>query len=194
MRIGLLSVLALVLAGCAGPWRTGQPLVRVDLPADLAPARAPGRATVVEVGPFDTAGAFRTDRVAVRTGPNRWRFLRTVRWAAEPGPALEDRVRRGLIRAGWAALAAPAPVEPAARVAATVEALYWDRPAMRAVVVVTASVVVPGRGLVALRTLRAEAPLSGDTVAAFVAAAGQAARRVVAGVVEILGQGLSGRP
>ncbi len=194
IRNGLFCVVALLLAACAGPWRAGTPLVRVDLPADLSQARPPQGARVVEVALFDTAQAFRTDRVAVRAGADRWRFLRTVRWAAEPGPAVADRIRRALIRSGWAAVPAPAPVEPAAMVSGTVEALYWDRPAMRGVVAVTVSVVLPGRGLVALRTLRAEAPLGEDTVEAFVDAAGRAAQQVVADVVEILGQVLPGRP
>ncbi len=191
IRNGLLCAAVLLLAACAGPWRAGRPLVRVDLPADLTEARPPRGAPVVEVAPFDTARAFRTDRVAVRAGANRWRFLRTVRWTAEPGPMVADRVRRALIRAGWAAVSAPAPVEPAAVVSGTVEALYWDRPAMRGVVVLTVSVVLPGRGLVALRTLRAEAPLPEDTVEAFVAAAGRAAHRAVAGVAAVVDQALA---
>jgi len=185
-------VLALCLAGCGGLRYPGKPLVWVGLSPALEPAAPPARGPVVELEPFATSERFRTTRLAVLLGDDRWTFLRTYRWRAEPGPLVTDWVREALARGGRvrAVLPAPAPVAPDLRLSGTVEEFYWDREAGRAVLTVTVAVADRNDRLVVFRTLRARRPADKKGVEGFLGAA----TRCLEDVLERIGKVLGRRP
>ncbi len=185
-------VLALGLAGCGGLRYPGKPVVWLGLSPALGTSAPASRGPVVEMERFATSERFRTTRLAVLRGGGRWTFLRTYRWRAEPGPLVADWVREALTRGGRvrAVLPAPAPVAPDLRLSGTVEALYWDRDAGRAVLTVTVALVDAGDRLVLFRTFRSRRPVEKEGVEGFLGAATRCLEDVLQGIGEAVGQRL----
>ncbi len=188
-------VLVLGLAGCGGLRYPGKPIVWLGLSPALGTSTPPSRGPVVEMERFATSERFRTTRLAVLLGDGRWTFLRTYRWRAEPGPLVADWVREALTRGGLvrAVLPAPALVAPDLRLSGTVEALYWDRDAGRAVLTVTVALVDAGNRLVLFRTFRSRRPVEKEGVEGFLGAATRCLEDVLDGIGEALGQRLETR-
>jgi ABC-type uncharacterized transport system auxiliary subunit len=140
---------------------------------------SPGGPTV-EVLPFSTATAFRTDRVATRSAENDWAFSHYHRWVAEPGDMVSAAAARYLARADLfgAVMSAMPPFQPDYRLGGSVRELYWDRGRNLAVLELELSMAAFPSGFCGFWIRRAEVPVPGDSVAGFTRAAALALEEV----------------
>jgi len=172
---------AMLLAGCGSLAHETRPTVWLALEPALPQGTTRAGGPTVEVRSFAAAPPFDTDRVATREGESRWGFAVYHRWVAPPGEMVAAHLREALGRLDFfgAVFTPPAPVDADYRLSGAVRGLWWDRKARVAVIEIEASLIAPPARLQGFWVRRAETPVRGETVEAFLPAASAALTQAI---------------
>jgi ABC-type uncharacterized transport system auxiliary subunit len=173
---------AVLLAGCGSLAHETRPTVWLALEPALPGGATRAGGPTIEVRRFAAAPPFDTDRVATREGESRLGFAVYHRWAAPPGEMVAAHLREALGRLDLfgAVFTPPAPLDADYRLSGAVRGLWWDRKARVAVIEIEAALVAPPARLRGFWVRRAEEPVRGETVEAFLPAASAALARAIA--------------